>query len=480
MTRNSTPTPSLRRRATLSVVGLIALLLLVVGIAIDMVFGARLTDDLYDDLADRFNQVPSLLAAGLGPQELVDALQSPEFRVQVVSPKGLVHGDAQLEPVSLQSPPITQPAPVDDGDPWPPSPWEDLPSLRITRALPDGALLTIKAESRAISNARTNLRREMLIGAIGTLALAALAVRFVAGRALSPLQDLTATADGITRGDRGRRIHPDRPQTELGYAAASFDRMLDALESAERRAKDAAAAAHRAELQSRKFLSDASHELRTPLAGIQVIADQLIADAAAHPDTPNQTDARQERAGRRAALLGGETRKAARLVNDLLDITRIDAGLELCPEETDLGRIVAAEVDRTAMLAPALDVKRTGAEQLCVQADPTRIAQILSNLLDNARRHTPPEGQITVDVENVDGTAQVTVRDTGAGIPDSDRERIFDRFVRLEEARGRDSGGSGLGLSIARALAEAHRGTLACLPSDSGAVFRLSLPLSRP
>ncbi len=239
--------------------------------------------------------------------------------------------------------------------------------------------------------------------------------------------------------------------------------------------------AHRAELQSRRFLSDASHELRTPLAGIQVVADQLIADAGVQPGTPDKTDGRETRAGRHAALLASETRKTARLVNDLLEIARIDAGgLSLRPERTDLGPIVAAEVDRTAMLAPRLNVQCTGDQQLYVEADPAKIEQIFSNLLENARRHTPSGGQITVNVQTIDGTAQVMVTDTGPGVPDDDLERIFDRLVRLEDSRDRDSGGSGLGLSIARALAEAHHGTLVCLPSDSGAKFRLALPISPP
>lgn len=480
MRPNATPTPSLRRRATLAVVGLIAVLLVALGIAIDLVFGARLTDDLDGDLADRVNQVPSLLQAGLGPQELVDALQGPEFRVQVLAPDGRVHGDRQLDPVSQTLEPISQPAPADDGDAWPQPPWEDLPNVRVTRALPDGSLLTIEADSRVISEARSALRREMVLGAIATLALAALAVHIVAGRALSPLQDLIATADGITRGDRGRRIHPDRPQTELGYAAAAFDRMLDALESAEQRANDAATTARRAELQSRQFLSDAAHELRTPMAGIQVIADQLIANTQSLSGATDETDIRRTRVARHAALLAGETQKTSRLLNDLLDIARIDAGLRLRLQWTDLGPIAAAEVDRATMLAPDLDIERCGAQQLFVEADPTRVAQILSNLLDNARRHTPSAGRITVCLDEIDDAAHVTVTDTGPGVPAADRDRIFDRLVRLQDARDSDSGGSGLGLPIARALAKAHHGTLVCLSREHGAAFRLSLPKGQP
>ncbi len=130
------------------------------------------------------------------------------------------------------------------------------------------------------------------------------------------------------------------------------------------------------------------------------------------------------------------------------------------------------------MLAPQLTIGRTGATELRLDADPTRIAQILSNLLDNARRYTPPGGAITVDIHRRADAAEVTVTDSGPGIPDDQRERIFERLVRLDAGRARDHGGAGLGLPIARALARAHGGELVCLPHDGGARFRLTLPLA--
>lgn len=477
MSENTTPTPSLRRRVTVATIGLVAALLIVVGIVFDVVFGARLTDDLDDQMADLFYDAPALVEAGLNPQEVVYVLQEPDFHVQVIGADGTVYGDPDVSPAPRHAHPLPGPVPdtADTGGAPTPLPWGDLPSMKVTGELPDGSLLTIQADTTGISRTRAAMRRNMAVGAIATLIVAALAVRLVAGRALSPLQRLTATADGITDGDRGRRLRPDRPGTELGHAAEAFDRMLDALESAEDSAKAAAAAAQRAEAQSRRFLSDAAHELRTPLAGIQVVAEQLIT-ATTRPDAHNAGGGPNPRALRHAELLGNETRRATRLVNDLLDIARIDAGLSLRPERTDLARIADNEVERTAMLAPEVDVRRTGDHHLYVEADPTKIAQILTNLLDNARRHTPSSGTITVDVESLDGTAHVTVSDTGPGVADEDRLRIFDRLVRLDDARDRDSGGAGLGLPIARALAEAHHGTLECLPSDGGAVFRLSLP----
>ncbi|MFY1599732.1 sensor histidine kinase [Micromonospora sp. WMMD737] len=475
MTAQSTPTPSLRRRVTVAAVGLIAALLIGVGIVFDIVFGARLTDDLDDELADLFYDAPALVELGLSPQEVVDVLQEPDFRVQLIAADGARYGDPRLVPATEHAHPLPKPIPLDAGTDTP-LPWGDLPSSKVTGLLPDGSLLTIQADTSGISRTRAAMRQKMIVGAIVTLAVAGLAVRFAAGRALSPLQRLTATADDITLGDRGRRLLPDRPGTELGHAAEAFDRMLDALESAEQSAKDAATVAQRAEAQGRRFLSDAAHELRTPLAGIQAVADQLVAGATTQSEA---SDGAPPRTRRHAELLGNETRRAARLVGDLLDIARIDAGAGLRLESIDLGRIVTDEADRAAMLAPDITVRRTGEREVSVNADPTRIAQILSNLLDNARRHTPSSGQITVHLETVDGTAWVTVSDTGPGVAEGDRERIFDRLVRLDDARDQDSGGAGLGLPIARALAEAHGGSLECLPSGAGAVFRLSLPIGR-
>ncbi|OCB44681.1 hypothetical protein A5677_05880 [Mycobacterium malmoense] len=132
-----------------------------------------------------------------------------------------------------------------------------------------------------------------------------------------------------------------------------------------------------------------------------------------------------------------------------------------------------------SLLAGALGAAVAGFGVAVASADPTRIAQILSNLLDNARRHTPAGGAITVDVGMRDGAAEVTVTDSGPGIPDDERERIFERLVRLDAGRARDHGGAGLGLPIARALAHAHGGELVCLPHEGGAKFRLTVPVER-
>jgi signal transduction histidine kinase len=266
---------------------------------------------------------------------------------------------------------------------------------------------------------------------------------------------MTALARRITAGDRGTRLDPDRPGSELGRAAAAFDGMLDALEDAETRARTSAS-------ETRSFLSDAAHELRTPLAGIQALAESI-----AHAPGAD------ERQQRRARLLVSETGRAGRLVADMLDLARIEEGVALQVAETDLAALVAAEVERVRVLAPGTSLAVSGPATLPMRADAMRVGQILTNLLDNARRHTPPDGRITVTIT---GAAEVVIANTGPTIADADRERIFGRLVRLQESRDRDSGGAGLGLPVARGLARAHGGDLVCERAQDGARFRLTLP----
>ncbi|MBW0106654.1 cell wall metabolism sensor histidine kinase WalK, partial [Pseudonocardia sp. KRD291] len=286
--------------------------------------------------------------------------------------------------------------------------------------------------------------------------------------ALAPLDVMTGLARSITRGDRGRRLDPARTDTELGRAAAAFDDMLDELEGAETTARAS-------EARTRQFVADAAHELRTPPAGVRAAAE-----AALDPELPAADRDRLH------LLLLRDTQRAARLVDDLLALARIDAGIELHPVPVDLLELARGEVERAGLLAPGLDVRATGPDRtspaVVVSGDPQRLGQVLATLLDNARRHTPDGGAVTVAVAAGDGTAAVTVSDTGPGVPAPDRERIFERLVRLDDARSADAGGAGLGLAIARGIAHAHGGELRCVepPSGAGAAFRLDLPAEGP
>ncbi len=465
----TTATPSLRRRVTLSVLAAFALLLVVVAIVVDVALGAQLRRDLDARLADRSARAVVLAEAGASAPELVAELQGQDIRVRVRTPDGVTYGDRGLGPSGgpKPPPPARHPHSPVPRPPAPPAPTSTI----VHRTLPDGSRLTLVADTTAITEVHRQLRWVLLGAGLAAVALAAALLVATVGRALGPLDRLTALARRITAGDRGQRLRPDRAGTELGRAADAFDRMLDALETAETRAQSAATRAQRAEADTRQFLADAAHELRTPLAGIHATAEQL----ATAPDT--NADPRQQR---RAALLMRETARASRLVTDMLDMARIDAGLQLRIEPTNLGPLIDGEIDRTRLLAPQLSVQRTGLEELVAPVDHTRICQILSNLLDNARRHTPAGGHITVDLARVLDRAEITVTDSGPGIPSTDRDRIFDRLVRLAQARDRGTGGAGLGLSIARGLARAHHGELTCLPHPHGARFQLTLPHCEP
>lgn len=480
-----TETPSLRRRVTLSALALLATALVVFGVVIDFAFGSQVSRDLHDRLVATAARADALVETGASPEQTAAQLNGGGIRALLVTADGQAYGDPAISPDTRAGPgtalaPPGPPPPPDRQDgpgkpggpppPPPPPPPLDETNTAIVQPLPDGARLILVADTTQATAAVRDLR-ELLIGAGAiTLAVAAALLIAVARGALRPLDRLTGLARAISTGDRGRRLRPDRPNTELGRAAAAFDGMLDALEAAERQAQEAAEAARRAEAQTRAFLADAAHELRTPLAGIQVAAEQLTNTA------DDASPGARTRTKRRVALLLSDARRAGRLVTDMLDLSRIDAGLPLRVAEVDVVGIADAQVERADMLAPQTTVLRTGVDRLVITADPHRVGQILANLLDNARRHTPAGGRITVHVEVLGHVAHLVVSDTGEGIAPADRERVFDRLVRLDASRDRDHGGAGLGLSIARALARAHGGDLVCEPRDGGAQFRLTLP----
>jgi two-component system OmpR family sensor kinase len=526
----ATPTPSLQRRVTVIVVGLLAVLLLILGVTIDVTLGVQARRNLHDRLVAATSRADALAVAHTPPGQLAAELNGGSVRALLVTADGATYGDPAISPDTTAGPTVPPPPPPPHrpwlppllggppppygppppppdgpppygppygpppygpppppygppppppayGPPPPPPPPPDATATVAVHPLPTGGRVILVADTTQTTQVTRQLRQLMIGAGLVTLVVAALLLVAASRAALRPLERLTELAKDITTGDRGRRLRPDRADTELGRAASAFDGMLDALEASEHRARRAAETAQRAETATRRFLVDAAHELRTPIAGIQAAAEQLASNA-----SQEEADPAARRQYRRATLLLSDARRAGRLVADMLDLSRIDAGLPLDLQGTDLAAIIAAEAERTAMLAPQLTITLPGLTALSVQADPTRVAQILSNLLDNARRHTPPGGRISIDLRRRDepgaggGVAEVIVTDTGPGIPDDEGEHIFERLVRLDTGRARDLGGAGLGLPIARALARAHGGDLTNLPHAGGAQFRLTLP----
>jgi two-component system, OmpR family, sensor kinase len=437
-------TGSLRRRVTWSSIGVLAVALALVLVSTDITFATLSRRELNSRITERAQLATQLARDGMPPLKLLLRVQTPGVQAQLVTPDGDVYG---------QAPEVTSQG--SDG------------GRVVRRTLPGGARITLFGDGSAISSMQGRLRRVLLLVGVLAIAVAATVLLTTTRLALAPLDAMTALARSIARGDRGRRLSPTRTDTELGRTAAAFDGMLDALEGTERQARAAEARAVASEARTRQFVADAAHELRTPLAGVQAAAEASVTAGLPEPE-------RQ----RLHLLLVRETHRAARLVEDLLALARIDAGQQPRREPVELVELARAEAERARLRSPGVDIV-IGGEPITVWADAQQVSQVLGNLLDNARRHAT--GRIDVLVAQATGSAVVTVADDGPGIPPADRERVFDRLVRLDVARARANGqsGAGLGLAIARGFARAHGGDLLCLPpppGTSGALFRLSLP----
>jgi two-component system OmpR family sensor kinase len=450
-------TRSLRTRVTVTVLAFLAAMLVVLAVVTDVALGARLEGELRDRLQDRAS-FAAILVGQVPSSTLVDRLEGDGVSVSLTTSSGEVLAKGPLVasgPGSTAAPAPPPPKAGPAGGPGTPVRQQGQ-TLSVSEQLSDGSTLVLLADSGDVERTLVQVRTTLILAGLVLLALAALVLRPVVARALRPLDQVTATARAITAGDRGARLRPDRPETELGQAASAFDGMLDEVEGAERQARTA-------EHRLRAFLSDAAHELRTPLAGVQAAAERLL----------RGVDDRQQREELSVTVIR-EARRAGRLADDLLTMARIDSGLELHRVPVDLTGLAARVADVARLAHPAAHVDVAGDAET-VEADPDRITQVLTNLVDNALAATGGRGHVAMTLARTTQAVTVDVVDDGPGVPPADAERVFERLVRLDPSRS--SGGSGLGLSIARGIAEAHGGTLELVPSERiGARFRLSLP----
>ncbi|SDP39181.1 two-component system, OmpR family, sensor kinase [Streptomyces sp. cf386] len=305
------------------------------------------------------------------------------------------------------------------------------------------------------------------------LALLALVVfgRQMLRRGLQPLSDMAHTAHDITSHDltdsaRLTVRHARRGGgPEVEELRTAFNTMLEHID-------DSLAVRAEAEQRLRRFVADASHELRTPLMSVRGYAD-LFQYAAAN--APEERD-------KHLARLRAEAARMGFLLDDLLLLARLDAAeveTPLRPQEADLVELVAQAADafRVTHADHPLRVA-PGPGSLKLRLDPQRIRQVLDNLLTNAAVHTPTGTEVSVAVSVANGTAQVRIADAGPGIPPADRQRVFDRFYRVDKARSRDRGGSGLGLAVAQSLVHAHGGRIDLTSEPGATVFTVTVPLA--
>lgn len=307
---------------------------------------------------------------------------------------------------------------------------------------------------------------EVLFGGVGVLAAGGAAV-FVVRRQLRPLRRVAQTAREVAglpldTGEIGVTARvPSRltdERTEVGQVAVALNTLLGHME----RSLDAR---HRSEVQVRQFVADASHELRTPLTTIHGYAQLSLQ----RRDPELYTQAMGK-------VMVEATRMAA-LVEDLLLLARLDAGRPLDRRPVDLSRLAHDSIADARIVAPE-HVWRLSlpSDPVVVIGDEQRLHQVVTNLLGNARRHTPPGTTVTVALTSSAHSAVLTIHDDGPGIPTDLQPTVFQRFTRADTSRTRASGGAGLGLSLAHSITQAHQGTLTLTSQPESTTFTLALP----
>lgn len=366
----------------------------------------------------------------------------------------------------------------EEGEPWPQAPAEQVrtalagrearlvveqPSGRVVLLLlplrgPDGAtvgVLELAGSLQLVAQLEARLRTALLIGTLlAVLVAGGLGLRATRA-ALRPLDRVIAAARRIEAGQLDARLRLHR-RDEIGELGEAFDSMLDRLAAVL--------------MAQRRFVADAAHELRTPLTALGGMVEMLQMGAdRGDPATVRRMLATMER----------EIGRLGRLVTDLLTLSRLDADRPPALGPVALAPLVSEVAGQARLLAHGQAVELRIDASPTVLGDADRLKQVLLNLASNAIAYTPPTGRIEFRLERVNGHARLVVADTGSGIGPEVLPRVMDRFVRGDPSRARATGGSGLGLSIARAIVEAHQGTIV-LDSEvgRGTTATVELPLA--
>jgi signal transduction histidine kinase len=462
---------SVRTRTAAASVLVVGAGVVAAGLAVAALLHNSLIDDTDRAGLHRAQDVVALIDAGALPARLPIPSDTAhdELLVQVVGPSGRIvsASDHMAEaPVMLPGPP---PAPGRRRNVT----VEHLPgemdrpgSFRVvglTTVTPDGPYTVYAAtELRTVARSEAALRRLLVRGGPPFLVLVAVVSWVIADRALRRVEGIRAKVDGITADALDRRVPEPPGDDEITRLTRTMNEMLDRLQAAGER--------------QRRFVADASHELKSPLAAVQ--ADLEV--ALAHPATADWPAT--------AARLLAEDERMERLVADLLFLAQCDEGdfssLTAPPEIVALDDVVRDEAARlggrwNVAVDVVLDLLPGGG---AVAGQPEHLARAVRNLLENAARHARQAVKVTLRSQPAPGPStgelELVVADDGPGIDPADRGRVFDRFTRLDAARGRDEGGTGLGLPIAREIIEAHGGRISIGGGPGGRLI-VRLPLAR-
>jgi signal transduction histidine kinase len=292
----------------------------------------------------------------------------------------------------------------------------------------------------------------LLAGAIAAL-ISLVGARWLARGMTQPLRDMAAAARKMEVGDFPAKIET-RSRDEVGQLAAAFNRMSAELEVLERSRRD--------------LVANVSHELKTPITAIRAHLENL-ADGIEQPDRET------------LQVMLGQTERLGRLVDELLDLSRLESGeVPLHLEPMALAPVVQRVISEFSVGRCVTDIGLHDevAADVLVDADAERVHQVLFNLVDNAVRFTPPGGEVTISAARTGDRVTVQVRDTGVGVGPEHLPRLFERFYRADAARSRDDGGgTGIGLAIARSIVEGHGGRISAESEPKrGTIFTFDLP----
>jgi heavy metal sensor kinase len=362
--------------------------------------------------------------------------------------------------------------PLDDSfDPSTISPPPDSPGIRREKlpAGPEMDLVTVAAGSagnpqflvetgESLAPVRTELRRllgALFLGFVIVTGVALTGGSVLVRRALRPVEEITRSAEGITSRHLGERLPVPPTGDEFEHLSQALNRMIARLDEAFQ--------------HNRRFLADASHELRTPLTILRSELEAMV----------QRPELEAELQGTLDNLLA-EVERLARIVENLLALSRLDAGL--LPADAapfDLAKLVTTTAEQMCLLAEDKGVKITcqTPAPVWVEGDQGKFKQVIVNLLDNAINYTQSGGLVTLAVREAGGEVVCEVSDNGIGIPAVALPHVFDRFFRVDQARNRELGGAGIGLSIVKAICAAHNGRVEVESAEGrGSCFRVHLP----
>jgi len=432
---------TVRVRTTAAAVILVGLALAVAGVAMVLLLQRSLTADVRDAALLRAGEVANRLAEsdGTGIAEAIPNVSEEEEFVQIVDLDGtVVAATENLDDSVVVARPEPGTAlrvkglPFDDDIFLAVSVWASTPDRRLL-VVAGGSLDRVTETGDAAVGL-------LAIGIPLLLVVLGWVIWNVVGRSLAPVEAIRTEVDAISSKALHRRVPRPVGDDEVARLARTMNKMLARLEEAQAR--------------QRRFVSDASHELRSPIASIR----QHVEVALSHPDGTSVEDL--------AGVVLTEDVRLQQLAEDLLLLAKIDEGL-FVPGETavDLDDIVFAEARRLRATTD-LKIDSTRVSAARVVGDGKQLARVVRNLTDNAARHA--RGTVALSLREVGPSVVLEVDDDGLGISGSDRTRVFERFVRLDEARDRDSGGSGLGLAIVSEIASAHGAAVRVLDSPLG------------